>query len=121
MTWLRSVWMNTNTFQNVARSAHHIYLCAANRIQQGRCIICELPTPLADLRSPTCFRNFYITARCHYYAHFECWLCVSQSNCTCRICNQRYNSGHMSPLRAPPVVTPNSIGIYARMLSDFPS
>ena len=119
MTWLRSVWMHAHTFQNVARSAHRLYLHAANRIHQGRCIICELQIPLRDLRSPTCFRNFYITPCCHYYAHFECWLCVSQTDYMCRICTQRYNSGHMSPLRAPPVVTPNSFDIYSRMLADF--
>ena len=121
MTRLRSIWMHAHTFQNVARSAHRLYLHAANRIHQGRCIICELQIPLADLHSPTCFRNFYITPWCHYYAHFECWLNVSQTDYTCRICIQRYYSGHMSPLRAPPIVTPNSFGIYTRMLADFRS
>ena len=70
MTWLRSIWIHANTFQNVARSAHRLYLHSANRIQQGRCIVCELQIPLAYLRSPTCFRNFYITPCCHYYARF---------------------------------------------------
>ena len=121
MTRLRSVWMHAHTFQNVARSAHRLYLHATNRIHQGRCIICEFHIPIQELRSPTCFRNFYITPCCHYYAHFECWLRVSQTDYTCHICTQRYNSGHMSPLRAPPVVTPNSFGIYARMLADFRS
>ena len=121
MTRLCSIWMHTHTFQNVTCSAHRLSLHATIRIRQGRCIICEFHIPIQELRSPTCFRNFYITPCCHYYAHFECWLSVSQTDYTCHICTQRYNSGHMSPLRAPPVVTPNSFGIYARMLADFRS
>ena len=121
MTRLCSAWRHANRFQNVARGAQRLYRRAAARIQQGRCIICELDIPLADLRSPTRLRNFYVTPCCGYYAHFDCWLHVSQGEYSCHICTQRYNSGHMSPLRAPPVVTPNSFGVYARMLATFRS
>ena len=120
MTQLHSIWIHANTFQNIACSAHHLYLCATTRIQQGSGIICKLQI-LLDLRSLTHFHTFYITPCSHYYAHFDCWLHVSQSDYTCHICNKRYNSGHMSPLRAPPVVTPNYFGIYVRMLADFHS
>ena len=116
---LRTLWVHPTKLFLASRATHRVYSRYARGIQHGRCIICEADIARADLLSPTNLRNIYMTACCAYYAHFDCWLSVSQEDYTCRICRQRYNSGHMSPLHAPPVTAPNSYGIYARMLTSF--
>ena len=118
---LRDLGTCPNVLLQAARDHHALFRRYVNRVQPGRCIVCEADIDRDALLSPLRLGQFYMTQCCAYFAHFDCWLSVSQDDYTCRICGKHYISGYMSALPAPRVPSPRVFGTYACRLTSYRS